>query len=382
MKQILYLIVITMLLAACRTSKDYLSRRDGDKALFDAVKKLNKTFNDAAASRALPVLYTAAQQRYLNRVKQYSANRDISRWDNAIAAYTTLQRMYDAITASDAASRLVMPVNYQNELYSSMQAAAEECYQQGTAWLNTGNRENAKKAYHIFKRSGRYVNSYKDSRRKMEEAYQSSIINVVINPLADNSFFFSSGWGSTGYNYSNEYFQQTLVRELGGIHANRYPARFYTEWEARSANITPDWVVSLTLRNIDIPRPAINQHSRNQSRQIEKGRDSTGAIMYETVYATVTVYKQSFTARADMDINITDVDTRRNITYNSYSESYHWEDAYATYTGDRRALNDDDRILISRSNNNQGPDRQAVLNELYTRLYPHIKNRIAYAVDW
>jgi hypothetical protein len=382
MKRILYFIAMIALLAACRSSKDYLSRSDGDKALFDAVKKLNKKADDADANKALPVLYADAQERHLNRINQYSNYKELSRWDNIIAEYTTLQRMYDAITASSAANRLVRPANYQNDIYTSKQAAAEEHYQQGISFLSNGTRDDAKRAYNLFKQSSRFVSGYKDSKSKMDEAYQAGIVDVVINPVMDNSFFFNSGWGNQGYNYSNEYFQQTLVRELGGTYANRYPARFYTEWEARRENIKPQWAVDLTLRNLDIPRPATSQSSRNASRQVEKGRDSTGKIIYETVYATLTVYRQSFNARADMDVNITEVATRKNIAYNSYSEYYNWADEYATYTGDRRALSDNDLVLLNNRNGNNIPRREDVLNELYRKLYPQIRNRIVYSVDW
>jgi hypothetical protein len=382
MKRILYFIATIALLAACRSSKDYLSRKDGDKALFDAVKKLNKHADDAEANKALPILYTDAQQRHLNRINDYSNRKEISRWDNIIAEYSILQRMYDAITASAAASKLVRPANYQNDVYASKQAAAEDYYQQGITFLSNGTRDYAKKAYNSFKQSSHFVSGYKDSRAKMDEAYQSSIVDVVINPVADNSFFFNSGWGNSGYNYSNEYFQQTLIRELGGTNANRYPARFYTEWEARRENIKPDWVVDLTLRNLDIPRPTTSQYNRNASKQIEKGRDSSGKIIYETVYATLTIYKQSFNARADMDVNITEVATRRNIARNSYNEYYNWEDEYATYSGDRRALNSDDLALLNNSGSNTSPRKEDVLNELYRKLYPQVKNRIVYSVDW
>ncbi len=382
MKQIFYLITVITLLAACRSSKDYLSRSDADKALLDAVKKLNKQGKDEEATRALPTLYATVQQRHLDAISRYNTQREITRWDNILSEYNALQRAHDAIVSSTAANSLVRPENYYNTIYTSKQAAAEEYYMAANDLLDNDNRTDAKKAYQYFKKSGQYVPGYKDSRTQMDAAYQAAIINVVINPVQDNSFFFNSGWGNTGYNYSNEYFQQTLIRELGGTYANRYPARFYSDWEARRENVKPDWVVDLTLRNLDVPRPASSQQQSNRSAQVEKGKDSSGKILYETVYASVTVYSRSFTARADMDINITELDTRRNITYNSYSESWSWNDSYASYSGDRRALTDNDRTLIGNSNSNAGPGKEQVLNELYRQLYPRIKNRITYAVDW
>jgi hypothetical protein len=146
-------------------------------------------------------------------------------------------------------------------------------------------------------------------------------------------------------------------------------------------NIQPDWVVDLTLRNMDIPRPTNYTYSRNVSKQIESGRDTSGKTTYQTVYATINITKQSFTARGQMDVNITDAVSRRNISYNTYTEDYRWEQERATYTGDRRALSSNDMLLINNINYSE-PRKEEVLNELYRKIYPQVKNRISYSVDW
>ena len=132
---------------------------------------------------------------------------------------------------------------------------------------------------------------------------------------------------------------------------------------------------------MDIPRPNTYNYTRNVNKQIEAGRDTSGRIIYQTVYATVNIAKQSFTARAQMDVNITDAVSRRNISYNTYSDDYRWEQEYATYTGDRRALDSNDWALINNRNYNE-PRKEDVLNELYRKIYPRVKNSISYAVDW
>jgi len=198
--------------------------------------------------------------------------------------------------------------------------------------------------------------------------------------VQDNSFFFNTGWGNTGYNFSNEYFQQNLTRDLGGTYASRYPAKFYTEWEARREAIKPDWVVDLVLRDIDIPRPVSYTYSSNRSKQVEAGRDSSGKAIYQTVYATINIERQSLTARGQMDVNITDVVNRKSIAYNSYSDTYNWQQEVATYSGDSRALTSSDWSLIN--NNYNLPRKEDILNELYRSIYPQVKNKISDEVDW
>lgn len=381
MKRFFPIIAAVVLFASCKTSKDYLSRSDEDRTLLDIVKQLNKKPNDTNAIKALPIVYDQVEQKYLSKLKTYNSSREISRWDKISDSYVALQKMYDAISTSTAASALVTPHNYQQQISETREDAAEDYYQQGLILLDKGNREDTKRAYSYFKKSEIWVPGYKDTKELITEAYNNAIINVVINPVQDNSFFFNTGWGNSGYNYSNEYFQQNLVRELGGQYATRYPAKFYTEWEARRDNVQPDWVVDLTLRNMDIPRPSTYNYTRNVSQQVETGRDSSGKATYQTVYATMNITRRSFTATAEMTVNITDIATRRNVDYYTSRDDYNWQVEYATYTGDSRALHAGDWEL-TKNNRYDEPRHEDILNQLYRNIYPQVKNRISYAVDW
>lgn len=380
MKKILFAITTVLIFASCKTSKDYLSRSEDDKTLFDIVKQLNKHSDDANAVQALPQVYTALQQKHLKNIERFNNSTELNRWDKIASAYRSLQGMYDVIDNSTAASGLVKAVNYEKELTSVKEAAAEDYYQTGLAYLDKNNREDSRKAHIYFKKADSWVKDYKDSKAKMKEAFENSIILVQINPVQDNSFFFNTGWGNTGYNFSNEYFQQNLIRDLGGTYTSRYPAKFFTEWEARREAIKPDWVVDLVLRDIDIPRPISYTYSQNRSKQVEAGRDTSGKVIYQTVYATVNIERQSLTARGQMDVNITDVANHKNIAYNSYSDTYNWQQEVASYTGDSRALTSSDWSLIN--NNYNLPRKEDILNELYRSIYPQVKNKISNEVDW
>jgi hypothetical protein len=92
----------------------------------------------------------------------------------------------------------------------------------------------------------------------------------------------------------------------------------------------------------------------------------------------------SFTARADMEVTIRDLETGKNISYNSFRDDYRWEQESADFSGDSRALSSYDWNII---NNNRGgyyntPQKEDILNELYRKIYPQVKNSISYAVDW
>lgn len=381
MKTLVYAGFLVLLFSACGSSKSYLERNDQDKALQDAVKKLAKSPTDADALDAIPILYKDIQNNRLAKIKVLQNDKDLGRWDKIIKEYENLQDAYDAIINNAAAFKLLTPVSYSTNIYDARQSAALEYYNTARQFLDKGRREDSKKAYTYFIKSDKLVPGFKDADAKAEEAYESAIVDVVVNPIQDNSFFYNSGWGNSGYNYSNEYFQQNLVRDLNNVNKQRYPARFYTDWEARRDNIKPDWVVDLKLRNIDIPYPYNYTFSRNASAQVQIGTDTSGSPVYKNVYATVNITRSSFTARADMDMNIVDAATGKNIVYRNVRESYNWQQERGTYNGDSRALSSRDWEVI----NNAGyrdPMKQDVLTELFRKIYPQVKNNITYAVDW
>ena len=71
MKQFLLSLSILLVIAGCKSSKDYLSRADEDRTVFDVIKKLNKSPDDANALMALPVLYPKAIERHIKKINSY-----------------------------------------------------------------------------------------------------------------------------------------------------------------------------------------------------------------------------------------------------------------------------------------------------------------------
>ena len=382
MKYLLYTFLIALFLNSCASSKNYLERSDEDKALLDAIKKLNKSATDENASSAIPVLYSNIKASRLAKINTLKTEKDLSRWDKIIKEYQYLQDAYDAIVNSPAAFKLVNAESYNSQLYESRQNAAEEYYNAGLVFLEKTGRENAKKAYTHFNKSDKFIPGFKDAQQKSNDAYNKAVVDVIINPVQDNSFFSNNTWGNTGYNYVNDYFQQTLVRELNGINKERYPARFYSDWQANRENIQPDWIVDMKIRNIDIPYPSNYNYNRNASNQVQIGTDTSGNPVYKTVTALVRITRSSFTARADMEVNISDVTTGKNISYRNFREDYRWQQESATYSGDSRALSAQDWELINNAGFYGQPRKEDILNELFKKLYPQVKNNISYAVDW
>jgi hypothetical protein len=384
MKRILLLIFLTsFVFAGCKSSKNYLQRSDEDKALQDAVKRLAKDSEDHEAREAIPILYRNISGVRLARIRSYQSGNESGKWDKIISEYNQLQSAYNSIINSPAAFRLITPENYSTQLLETKELAAEATYKSAQNYFTQPGRDNAKKAYNAFKKTNQYIPNYKDATAKMNEAYENAIVDVVINPVQDNSFFNNNGWGNSWSNYSNDYFQRALVRDLDYNNGNntRYAARFYSDWEVRNKNINPDWEVNLLLRNMDIPIPQRFSQRYNRSASVEVGKDTSGRPIYQNVTATVNITRYSFTAYANMDVQIKDLATRHNISTRSFREDYRWEEERGTYSGDSRALSARDWDAIN-NNNFREPRREQVVEELYRQLYNQILSHIRYSVQW
>ena len=380
MKKIIYLYLAAFICLgiSCGSARTATTE---DKALLSVIKKFEKDPSNTELKNAITTLYNEEAKSHIDKIELYNTLTEPDKWMKIIREYEALNKLYQTVAVS-AASKLINAQPYTSEIQSAKQSGADAYYNIGVAEMENGDKQSARNAYHAFRKANEFIPGYKDVRQQISIAYQNSIINVVINPIRDNTFFYNSmGWNNYGNNYNNDYFQRSLVRDLGTNYNKSTPAKFYTDWEARRENIRPDWEVDLTWLYMDIPRPTTQQYSRNVSREIEKGRDTSGKVQYQTVTGTLLITKKYFNASADMELRITDVSNGRNITTNRYSEQFNWQEEYATYSGDSRALGGNEQALLNNSSYRL-PRNEDVVTEISRRIYPQIRNRIETVVNW
>lgn len=364
---------------ACGSSKkSFLDRSNEERAILDAIKQLEKNPSHEEAAEAVPLLYSRVKQYHLQRIADLKLSPEISKWDNILSSYNTLQNIYTQILNTPAAYRLVSPETFATQIMETKETAAESFYIEGERLLKSDDRKEIRKAYNAFNKTVKYIPDYKDATSKMDSAFEKATLTLVVKQIRDNSYFVNSGWGSSGYNYSNEYFQDRIVRDLS---RNDQPIRVYTDWQARRDNVLPEWELDLYLREINIPYPQQRSYTRQASSRIEVSTDTAGRPVYQTVYATINITERSFTARGVMDVDIRDVDNRKSINYNSFREEYRWSDEVGSYTGDSRALSSADWNIIN-NRNNQIIRKEDVLEEIYRKLYPRVLSYVRRYVEW
>lgn len=342
----------------------------------NAIKKLDKNSSDTSLRNNLSSLYNSASKIHLDNIEVYGTLMEPDKWNKIIREYQALQHLSEVINSSSNAAKLIKTSPYAGDIEVAKQKAAAEYYNMGMDYLSNNDKQSSRDAFYAFKQAQDFVPGYKDTKRQMDIAYQNSVLNVIVNPVTDNSYYYNNtGFNRYGNSFNNDYMQRSLVRDLGGDYSKNSFARFYNDWDARRANVQPDIFVDLTWVNLDIPQPYTSHYSRNVSRQIEVGRDTSGHVFYQTVTGTLNITKQYFTAIGDLESRISDAVSRNNISDRRYTAQFDWQQEYATYRGDSRALSGNEFALLN-NNNFQVPTKQDILNELYQRIYPQVKNGI------
>ena len=379
MKQLIpFILLLSFVLVSCSGGK-YSTKAD-EKDLATLIKRLNKKGGDDKIIADLNEVYSSAYQKATLRLENYRFDPVPQKWDKIIAEMEGLQRMYETISQSAYALRMVKPVNFYSPLVATKDSAAADYYAYGTQQMQQQQRQNYKEAYYAFQKSAAYVLNYKDAKQLMKEAFERSIVHVLINEIQYDDYSMNTGWNQ--YNNNSRMMHNNIIRDLGGQNSNNIPARFYNEYDLRRENRSPDLVVDLVWRNLRFDQQRDRTSTYNRSKQIETGRDTANKPIYQTVNASIYVTERELNANADMNIIVTDAVNRTQIKWDRLPADYRFTIEFADYSGDRRALDNNDWNLINRSRSQPMPSREDAMAEMMRRIYNDMVNRIRNTVGW
>lgn len=372
----LLMVLCTMtVLVSCGVASRLPSASKEDKDLFKAIEAINKS-NHANARKDLPGLYSQAVQRHEDKIASYKNSSSPDRWQGIISELEAMQRIYGAIKTSTRSADLVTANDYSADITDAKQSGAAEYYNLGLQYLENDDRQDARKAYNAFQTVNKLYPNYKDTRNLINESREKGILDVVINPVQ------SMGYTYSNFSYRADNFQRSLVRDLGGSFGNGTSgARFYTDMDARSRDAQPDWIVDLSWNNVYPNQPNTRTYNREVSKDIEVGKDSSGRVIYKTVTATLHITQRSLNVRANMEFRITELATRKNVQWNSIPVYLDVNDEFATYRGDSRALSSYDWQLVNNRRNARLDDSE-IMDMLYSKVYPDVRQRIEMATRW
>jgi tetratricopeptide (TPR) repeat protein len=373
MKQVLTIIVLVVL-ACAPLKKNKFSNEE--KAVLEVVEIIKKDPANKEAKKILPQRYQQAVQIRLAKIESLQYNTNLEKWDAIILEYNQLIALATEISKVPVAAKIVQPQYFTTELSSTKNDAAEAYYNAGNIYYQYGGRTNAQRAFEYFTKCNQYVGGYKDVASLLSESYEASLLLVMVNPVN----YYNQNWSFWGL--QNDALQEDLVRDL----RIRYPAnssvKFYTDREMRNRRYRPASVINVSWNQLTFPSPFTENYTQQRSKKIQVGTTNSKRAepIYETVYATLFVKRQSFTATGSLHCIITENNSFRTLLNEILNVQYPWTESYATYKGDSRALTTQDWALIQ-NNHFRIPDKRFVYNQLYNQAYPQMIRRIT-SVIW
>lgn len=365
-----FIFLTLLLLTACSTGKKALQKGNYDKAVSQAINRLRANDNNEKARTTLVQAYQLALNLHLDNVKRASNSNDPFRWERIVEDYQGINNMHEEMRRCPSCLRLIpAPAKYDNELISARQKAAEARYNLGLKLLEQkNNRRKAIEAHGHFKRAKQLVSRYKDIDDKLEESLYYATLKVVVAQIPSPTRLIQ---------LRHEFFANKINEHLHQNIINEY-VRFYTPGEAKNDRLERvDHVIEMSFADFNLGNINQNNTEKEISRDSVVLQERDGEKIYGTVKATIRVSEKTITGGGVLDFRIFEDRTKKVLTHERMPSSYIWSIQWASFQGDERALNDEERILIQRKEL-LPPSPQVMFEEFTAPIFDQVISKIQY----
>ena len=334
----IFIFLALLSLSACRSAKKMYERGNYDEAVELAAKKVQKKPNDAGTIDLLRSAYRYAVDDHERRIANLLRSQNELRWESAYQEYASLQRLFDVIHSYPAVYEIVRPMDYGAALSEFGEKAGRVRFDRGMALMQGVSKNDFRQAFFEFRQALNYLPGDRKVQQKMDEAFETAVTNVVMQPLVQTGFQFGS------YNSGIVSFDQQLLRSLNN--SGNLFVRYLTPAEAASLHLRVDQVVDMRISPVDIDRVREDHFTRELSREVvvrEKiVRPDSVVKEYATVRGRITTIHKTVRAEAMIELSVRDAsgqwlwtDTRRG--------EFGWTTEFSRFSGDERVLGPEEK---------------------------------------
>ncbi len=372
------LVLFACLFQACTSSQKLLDRGDYIRATNMSLDRLCSRPNDEEAANVLRQSYPMAMQQLEaqvqnNRNSVASASTNVSYWDALINSYKTINSYEQRIRSCPAAFAVInSPKSYQGDMLEAMRRASQIHCQMGSEKLNSNRRELAAQAYVHFQKTQEYAPEMcPDALEKMEKARLLGILKVLVEQMPVQGV----------YAPSDEYFRNQINTYLLTLRKENQLDFFY---DPLAMKMPPnyrmtfqfyDFTVGETYNRerIEVVTDTIRKQPQEQS-ATSAAEVKTKTIDYEIVRAELRVFEKSVKSNAILELKIADEDQSnpKMLLNRRIASEDVWTSTWATYQGDKRALNAE-QLALCQKREEQTPERQTLFTQMCQPLLVQIK---------
>jgi tetratricopeptide (TPR) repeat protein len=351
----------------CKSASKLYQKGDYDQAVEVAVKKLQKKPNDDQLKVLLQDAYHYAVDDHESRIRDLSNNSSDLRWESIYNQYASLQRLYEAIHHAPELNNIVHPSDYSSFLVTYGEKASNVHYELAMRWMDNADKQSYRNAYREFQLALAFKPNDIDIRQKMNDAYEAAVIHVVVLPIKQYNYSYSS--------FELRNFEDGIVRNLQNQTGNGF-VKFYSGWNA--GVIEPDQVIEMHFNNLNIGRIQDERNSKQVSKEVVMKEIvyHTDSVVkeYGRVNATITNVRRTMYSEGNLSLSIRDANGHW-LWNDNFRGNHQWTTEFATYTGDERALSSEDKNLVSRREQ-YPPAKEEIIREITRQINNDLANRV------
>ncbi len=349
-RKVLILSLAALVFDACVSGKAALKKGDYYDAVLESVHRLRSSPENKKAIAVLQQGYPLAIEYIDLSIQNGITADDPKKWRNAVKGYEQINYLNDQIKTSLGAMKVIpKPVTRYKELADAKGKAAEESYQAGIAALMKNTREDAKEAYFDFKDAIAYEPGLRESIEMMNQAEYNATFRVAYEEI-----------NASQINYGS---LQPVVNGLQRQFLSFKPV-------AQKDTVPPHQYLRIVFDGYrEDARASITSNSEEIKRDIKtgekKGPDGKPQDIMETVSAKITYYHKSKRSLCNATFTITDGNTNAVMQNESVAGNASWQQDWAIFSGDARALSSSQQNLCRVKESNPGSQdlfKQALRN--------------------
>lgn len=345
------MLVLSVILAGCASSKKYLQKGQYDQAIYKAVKKIRKNPDSRKDIEVLEKAYPLANTIDFDRINFLKKEGRPDVWDEVFSLLSTLKSRQDLV-------KTVAPVklngrtinfefkNYDNEIIEAKKKAAEYFYVHGKSLLNKGDKFSAREAYYDFKKVKSYYSTYEDVDKYLETSRIKGMSYALVG-VVNNSYI-------------------KLPSEFKDNLINQDYLKINSEWveydNTKRTGINYDYNININIKIVDVSPESVKEEHITESKEVKDGfnyaLDSNGNVLKDSLgndikipkTKTITCYViKTFQHKAvhiEGDVEYFDVNAGKNIKSRTIAADHFFDNIFVIANGDIEALSESTRKLL------------------------------------
>ena len=350
------LLFLGIVLISCgkRQVERALNTGNYDAAIQDALRKLENNKDKKRKQDYVLMLgdaYTKVVERDMNTINHLKKDNNPEQYQQIYETYMDMYLRQESIKPvlplQVSGKNVTFKFNdYSNAIVEYREKTSDYLYDQGLKLLDSDDKRLIREAYNTFEYIEQINPNYEDTRALMEEAHQRGMNYVIVSIE----------------NHTHQIIPRRLEDDL--LDFNTYGLdQFWTVYHANNiSEINYDYAMQLQLKQIVISPEQMKERQLLREREIVDGwkykLDRNGNVMKDSLGKDIKVdnivkvrarlfeYEQTKSSQIFGDVVYVDLKSNQIINRYSLESGFVFQNLYATFRGDERALLNEDRELV------------------------------------